>query len=186
MEARKESNLRAGDAPTPSARFLERLDGGLRYRLTLVIAPAKSGKTELLQQWAQALSKRKGHRPAWVSLNATHNTPESFLAALVAALQIELEEVAAETEPGGAFILEDSTIELINRLAEMPDMTVIILDHYHLITAAAIHTAVRLMLDYLPPQAHLVIASQSEPPLPIARLRVRRQVLELITPPAQD
>jgi LuxR family maltose regulon positive regulatory protein len=186
MEARNDTSLWGEDTPTPSERPLEGLDEGLRYRLILILAPANSGKTELLQRWVEQLSKRDDHQIAWVSLAAADNAPESFLADLTAALQADLEAETSETKPSGAFDLEDSFIELINRLAGKPGETILILDNYHLIIAPAVHAAVGLMLDYLPPQAHLVIASQTEPPLPIARLRARRQVLELLTPSAQD
>jgi len=36
-----------------------------------------------------------------------------------------------------------------------------------------------LLLDYLPPNMHLILVSQREPPLPIPRLRVRAQMREM-------
>ena len=78
-----------------------------------------------------------------------------------------------------AFNLEESTIELLNALTIEPCDCFLILDDYHIIDNAQIHAAVSLLLDYQPPKMHLVIASRSEPPLPIPRLRVRRQLIEL-------
>lgn len=54
-----------------------------------------------------------------------------------------------------------------------------------LIAAPAIHAAVGLMLDYPPPQMHLYLAGASEPPLPLARLRVRRQLVKIAAPEDQ-
>jgi LuxR family maltose regulon positive regulatory protein len=48
-----------------------------------------------------------------------------------------------------------------------------------LITAQKIHHGIRLLIDYQPPQMHLLIASREEPPLQIARLRARRQLVEI-------
>ena len=55
----------------------------------------------------------------------------------------------------------------------------LVLDDYHVITAPAIHGALALLLDYLPPQLHLVILTRADPALPLARLRARGVVTEL-------
>lgn len=55
----------------------------------------------------------------------------------------------------------------------------LVLDDYHVITAPAIHQAVALFLEYLPPQLHLVILTRTDPLLPLARLRARGVVIEL-------
>jgi LuxR family maltose regulon positive regulatory protein len=55
----------------------------------------------------------------------------------------------------------------------------LILDDYHVIEAHPIHSAMTFLLDHLPLQLHLVIASRSDPPLPLSRLRVRHQLIEL-------
>ena len=182
MKACNESAVWGEIDPHKYVRLLEQLNGWLSYRLILIIAPAKSGKTELLQRWVQALSKRNDHQIAWVSLGAADNAPESFLANLASALHIKISEninISPEDKSEWSCCLDDSSIELLNALAARPGETVIILDNYHFIEAPVVHKAVELMLDYLPPQVHLVITSQTEPPLPIAHLRVRRQVVEL-------
>jgi LuxR family maltose regulon positive regulatory protein len=181
MEACNDTSVWGEFNPHSYARLLERLNEGLSYRLILIIAPTKSGKTELLQQWVRVLSKKNEHQIAWVSLGTADNAPESFLADISSALQLdtgEKENTLSGPENRGPLYLEDSFIELLNSLATKPGEIVLILDNYHLIEAPAVHKAVGLMLDYLPPQAHLVIASQVEPPLQIARLRARRQVIE--------
>ena len=55
----------------------------------------------------------------------------------------------------------------------------LILDDYHLIGAPAIHSAIAFLLEHLPENMHIVIGSRSDPPLPLARLRARGQLLEL-------
>jgi LuxR family maltose regulon positive regulatory protein len=185
MAANSGNTVREENNPHPRLSLLERLDGGLGFRLILVVAPAKSGKTGLLRQWAGHSLAARAYRVAWVALTPTDNLPETFLANLTSALQVNLnshENPSMAPENRETFHLEDSFIELINALTLLPGETVLILDNYHLIEAPAVHKAVGLMLDYLPAQAHLVIATQTEPPLQIARLRVRRQVME-ITPP---
>ena len=68
---------------------------------------------------------------------------------------------------------------LINEIAALPDRIVLVLDDYHLIDAQPIHDALTFLLEHLPPQMHLVIATREDPPLPLARLRARGQLTEL-------
>ena len=58
---------------------------------------------------------------------------------------------------------------------------VLVLDDYHVIEAQPVHDALVFLLDHLPPQTHLVIASRADPPLPLSRLRGRGQLSELRT-----
>ena len=55
------------------------------------------------------------------------------------------------------------------------------LDDYHVITSPAVNGAVTFLLENLPPNLHLVISTRSDPPIPIARLRSRGQVVEIRT-----
>ncbi len=58
----------------PRSRLIERLDGGLHRKLTLISAPAGFGKTTLVSEWADNLrldAKKEnqiGNRIAWLSL----------------------------------------------------------------------------------------------------------------------
>jgi ATP/maltotriose-dependent transcriptional regulator MalT len=68
---------------------------------------------------------------------------------------------------------------VINAIAPMTGDAVLVLDDYHLIATPAIHPAMTLLLDRLPAHLHLVIISRADPPLPLTRLRTRRELAEL-------
>jgi LuxR family maltose regulon positive regulatory protein len=70
-------------------------------------------------------------------------------------------------------------ISLINELIEVDQNVILILDDYHLIEAPAIHNALTLLIENQPPQLHLTIISRTEPPLPIAKLRAKNQLVEV-------
>jgi len=143
-------------------------------RLTLLVAPAGSGKTRLLRLWAEELRARE-EPVAWLSLVFEDNNPGRFWADLFEALKaIYPLDLPAQTED-----MEAAIISLINDLAGLPAKLVLILDDYHVITNEAVHQAIRLILDYPPSNPQLVIASRSEPPLQIPRLRARRQLNEV-------
>ena len=165
-------------------RLIERLDEGLGHKLTLVSAPAGFGKTTLLSEWVQV--RRPATTPvraAWLSLDEADNDPVRFLAYLVAALRGVLKPSSPDILEGDQAYRgspqEEVLTRLINQAAAIPHQLVLILDDYHLITAQAVHDAMAFLLDHLPENLCLVIATRSDPPLQLPRLRARGQLLEL-------
>ena len=166
----------------------ERLDSTLDvgHRLTLVSAPAGFGKTTLLSAWLTDLDQRPGHtRVRWLSLDEGDNDLTRFVAHLVAALQsaeLAVDETVLEslsTAPAAAALTP-----LINDLARASEQEprkqwIVVLDDYHAIRSSEVHETVTFLLDHLPDHLHLIIATRSDPPLPLARLRSRGQLSEL-------
>jgi len=80
--------------------------------------------------------------------------------------------------------LEEINVEvvltiLLNEIAGFPDDVVLILDDYHTIESRLIDDALTYILDNLPAQMHLIIATREDPGFPLARLRARGQLTEL-------
>jgi LuxR family maltose regulon positive regulatory protein len=160
-------------------RLVKQLDAGLSSKLILVTGPAGFGKTTLLSNWLHSCSLPI----AWLSLDAGDNDPVRFWTYVIASLQ-KLQAGIAEHVLTMLSSVQTRSLEtimtaFINALATLPEDIVLVLDDYHVIDAQPIHDAITLLLDYLPPQFHLVLASRSEPPLPLARLRARCHMVEL-------
>ena len=161
-------------------RLIERLNEGLCSRkLTLISAPAGFGKTTLVSEWVAGCE-----RPvAWLSLDEGDNDPARFLTYLVAALQT----IAANIGAGVLGVLqspqpppiESILTALLNEITTIPDNFVLVLDDYHVIDSKPVDKALTFLLEHLPPQMHLVIATREDPHLPLARLRARGQLTEL-------
>jgi LuxR family maltose regulon positive regulatory protein len=161
--------------------LVERLNEGLAAgnKLTLVSAPAGSGKTTLIGEWVAGC----GRASAWLSLDEADSDPSRFLAYLVAALRT--------IEPGvgeGLLALlmtpqppssEAALTALLNDLTAVSNSMVLVLDDYHLLDARPVDDALAFLVEHLPPQLHLVVATREDPPLPLARLRARGQMTEL-------
>lgn len=160
-------------------RLLERLAGGLAARLILISAPAGAGKTTLLSEWLGCCDCLS----AWVSLDGADNDPARFFGYVMAAV----ESVApGSAEPERSLLglpqsppLASLLAMWMNRLCALDRPLVLVLDDYHVIEAPAVHDAVAFVLDNLPPQVHLAIATRADPPLPLARWRARGHLLEL-------
>ena len=170
---------RPGFVPRP--RLTERLDEGLAQGLVLVCAPAGYGKTVLLADWA-----RRGQQPvAWLSLDAGDNDPARFWRHVVAALERARpavgERVAPLLGPPAPSSFEPLVTALINELAAGPDAdgALLVLDDYHVIGSQPVHESLRFFLEHRPAGICVVLASRSDPPLALARLRARGQLAEL-------
>jgi LuxR family maltose regulon positive regulatory protein len=176
----------------PRPRLTERLDAGLKGKLTLVCAPAGYGKTTLVSDWIG----RSGIPAAWLSLDASDNDVARFFSYLVAALQAAVQAAVPQSEPligatVGSILETDSDppIErlltaLLNDVAAYEGQIALILDDYHLIHEFQIHQALDFVLDHLPPPSsggglHLVIISRANPPMPLGRLRVQGLLTEI-------
>ncbi|HEY6542376.1 MAG TPA: LuxR C-terminal-related transcriptional regulator [Ktedonobacteraceae bacterium] len=161
------------------SRLIERLNEGLHRKLTLIAAPAGFGKTTLVSEWVAFIERPT----AWLSLDAGENDPARFLAYLVAALQT----IAPTIGEGVLGVLQSSQpppteailTALLNEITTLPDSFVLVLDDYHLIDAKPVDMALTYLVEHLPPQMHLVIATREDPQLPLARLRARSHLTEL-------
>ena len=162
-------------------RLARALGEGLARGLVLVCAPAGFGKTALLADWVRSGDRRV----AWLSLDAADNDPVRFWRHVVAALDRARpgigERVSPLLGPPAPPSFEGLVTALINGLAAQPgeDETVLVLDDYHLVDAQQVHTSLEFLLEHLPPGLRLVVASRSDPPLPLPRLRAGGQLAEL-------
>ena len=155
-------------------RLLERLAHSPGKRLTAITAPAGYGKTTLINQWCD----HTGTDVAWLSLDEHDNDPLRFWEYVIGALErIVLEPSEAFhrflTDPDNANP-DGAITALINALIEQGiEQATLVLDDYHLISNADIHRQLTFLIDHAPPALHLVLLSRTEPPLPLARWRVR-------------
>ena len=166
------------------AHLVEQLNHTAGISLILVCAPAGYGKTTILAEWGQDLIQR-GISIAWYALDPSDDDAVPFASYLVASL-------AKAIGPHNGFsrilqILRKSTEldfhkvlpALINIIVSINRECILILDDYHLISAPAIHSMIAYLIEHLPGNMHIAIGSRSDPPLPLARLRARGQLLEL-------
>ena len=171
----------------PRPHLVEMLTQGLHHKLTLISAPAGFGKTTLVSEWIDAA----GHLTAWLSLDQSDNDFTRFLTYIIAALnQVDVDKNISGKVPFGKgtlsmlqspqpLPLETVLTPLINEIAAIPEEIILVLDDYHLIDAQTVHNALSFLIEHLPEQIHLVIATREDPPIPLARHRARGQLTEL-------
>lgn len=160
-------------------RLSDLITGGLDRALILVSAPAGYGKTTLVSSWLQ----EKEIPSAWLSLDGGDNDPIRFLQYLLAALV----PIAPAIESDLFGMLQgiqpaqfESVINILaNELDSFSDPFVLVLDDFHVLHSEAVLKTISYLLEHMPPQMHLAILTRTDPPLPLARLRVRGQLLDI-------
>ena len=162
--------------------LIERLTAGLKAGkfLTLVSAPAGYGKSTLLAEWITAYEGQV----AWLSLDDRDNNPLRFWTYFVTALQTVSKPLGQAALPmlelTQHFDPQLFLTELVNDVASLNHPLMLVLDDYHMISNPDIHAGIIFLLEHLPPLSfHLVIATRTDPPLPLSRLRVRGQLTEV-------
>jgi LuxR family maltose regulon positive regulatory protein len=160
-------------------RLIERLNEGSGRKLILISAPAGSGKTTILSEWIASCQ-----RPAaWLSLDEEDKDPSRFLIYLIVALQTVAPNIGQEMlaalhspqQPPTVSILST----LLNEIAALREDIILILDDYYAVDSKPVDKALTFLLEHLPPQLHIVIATREDPQLPLARYRAKGELSEL-------
>jgi LuxR family maltose regulon positive regulatory protein len=169
--------LRAGWISRP--RLDKRMDEAFERKLTLISAPAGFGKTTLLVDWIH----RHKMPTAWFSVDKSDNDPLHFLTCVILGLQ------SLEAGTGKAALtmlqspqpppIESILINLINDVSRISTEFALVLDDYHLVNDKFIHDMIAFLLENLPKQMHLIIATRADPPLRLARVRSQNLLTEL-------
>ena len=171
----------------PRERLKTQLNRGLDHLLTLVCAGAGFGKTTLVSAWASEFSAKESSTPppviAWLSLDRHESDLNQFLHYFIAAIR-EVVPTACEQTLGLLQNESEPPLTLLlpvlgNDILLLPNPTVVVLDDYHTIQGTAVHDLLNELLAHWPPPLHLVLLTRFTPPLPIARLRARGEIVEI-------
>lgn len=153
-------------------------------RLTLISAPPGFGKTTLVTAWYAKV--KHGMAMAWLSLDEADNDPVRFLTYLLGSFDTYLPDTGKNAlgllqSPASAASSLDSVLTIfvndLFRVSHAPG--VLVLDDYHVIQSPGVHQAVTFLVENLPPQWRMILTTRTDPPLPLARWRVRGQLDEI-------
>ncbi len=160
-------------------RLFDLLNSGLDKALILVSAPPGYGKTTLVSSWLAETNLPS----AWLSLDDGDNDPIRFLNYLLTTLLPLAPGIEGELfgilQGGQPARCEEVARGLVNELALSSAPLVLVLDDFHVIRSHSVLDLLSLLLEHIPPQLHLLILTRMDPPLPLARLRVRNQLVEI-------
>jgi len=165
----------------PRQRLVRRLAAD-DAKLTVVHAPAGSGKTIAVAQWRAAEILHRAF--AWVSLDPGDNDPVVLWSHIVSSLQracprLAGDELLSLLKVPAPDISGRLVPGLASALAGLDERVVLVLDDFHLVAAPRCHEQIESLLASLVPPAKVVIIGRATPPLPVARLRAAGEVTEL-------
>lgn len=175
-------------APAPHKKELYRmglvnqLNASIKKRLTLLTAPSGFGKTTLLAHWAA----QPHLKTAWLSLEFGDNDPAFFFRNFIRALQQVKSNIGQDAflmlQSQENVSMEKVLLRLIDDIGMVLQDFVIVLDNFEKIQAEPVHNMLSYFLENQPPQCHLFIASRTEPPFELAKLRSAGQLSEIRKP----
>lgn len=135
----------------------------------------------MLSEWGA--SEREPRPFAWLSVDSRDDDSTLFWNHVIAALRTVVpgicERPLALLRAPGTEAVREMLPLLINEIASLREPIVLVLDDYHLVEDPAIHEELSYLIEHLPAQLQVVVLSRTEPPLPLARLRVRGQLAEV-------
>ena len=159
-------------------RLLERLRSGSDRSLTLVACPAGFGKTTLLAAWREAEAGRKP--VAWLTLDEGDNDPVVLWSHAIEALRRASPAVASAVPAHTVVtpVVDVVLPRLVNELDSLGEIT-LILDDFHRLSSVPARQSITWFVEHAPPGVQLVLASRTEPTLPVAALRAHGELIEL-------
>ena len=157
------------------------IEKGSWRKFTLVCAPPGFGKTTLLLEW----SLMTGYPVCWFQEDEQDNLIDNFLGYLCLSIQqirpefgTELMQLIKLTPRPG---IDHFANTFIQELEKLHQKIALVLDDHHHITNLEIHQFLRLVLDYLPQNIHIIISTREDPPIPLGKYRARNELTEIRT-----
>jgi LuxR family maltose regulon positive regulatory protein len=163
----------------PRDRLLERLRPGPGIKVTIVAAPAGSGKTTLLGAWREL--ERPARPVAWLSLDEGDNDPVVLWSYVLEAFRSECPDLRVSAPPevlGSARIMDRFLPDLVNELIAIGDAA-LVLDDFHRLGSGLARDSVAWFVDHAPSTLQLVLATRSDPPLPLGAMRAHGELVEI-------
>ncbi len=160
----------------PRSRLIKRLDQGAELPLTLVSAPAGSGKTALVAAWA-ALREAAGHSTAWLTFEEQDVPAVVFWPHVLETLRRQ-GVVLPGTRDDTADAHSQMLTELATAVARRPHPVTLVLDGYEIATAEE-SSDIDFLLRHTDQRLRVVILTRVDPVLPLHLYRLAEIVAEV-------
>jgi LuxR family transcriptional regulator, maltose regulon positive regulatory protein len=164
--------------PLDREHLLRRLDRAVTRRVTVISAPAGSGKTSLLQAWADRSTNDA--RVAFVSVDRDEQEEQRFWSSVLDAIRGPAASTDRQTQPAAPGVPGEELVDaVVLELAEQPEPFVLIIDDLHELRSAVALAQLRRLLAVLPSSARVVLSSRRDPAITLHKLRLAGELAEL-------
>jgi LuxR family maltose regulon positive regulatory protein len=163
------------------ARLLEELEHATQRAVTLIAAPAGYGKTTVVAQWLA--SDLRPTIVAWISLDTADNDPVRLWTNIATALARAgcdiARDIAGFVAAGGNDVLTVVLPRIVDAVAALPSDITVLIDDFDIVRATECNEQIDFFVKHLPPNAHVVLITRSDPTLRLGRLRAAGQLSEI-------
>jgi LuxR family transcriptional regulator, maltose regulon positive regulatory protein len=159
--------------------LLAALDRAATRKVTIISAPAGSGKTSLLRTWADRLSQ--SHRLAVMQVQRDQHDAQQFWLTLLGAVR-QASATTGRAEPPAAtpdFNGRAMVDRVLSEFAAQHDRLILVIDDLHELTSPDALTQLTRLLTNLPPNGHAVLATRRDLPLHLQQLRLTGELAEI-------
>jgi serine/threonine-protein kinase PknK len=164
------------------SRLTDVLRAGGRRRLVLIRAPSGFGKSTLAAQWREELSS-EGVAVAWLTIDDDDNNEVWFLAHLLEAVRrvrpALAESLGQVLEDHGDDASRFVLTSLIDEIHEKDDWIAVVIDDWHRVSDSRTSASLGFLLDNGCHHLQVIVTSWSRAGLPLSRLRVRDELIEI-------
>jgi LuxR family transcriptional regulator, maltose regulon positive regulatory protein len=163
------------------SRLLEELEHATQRAVTLIAAPAGYGKTTVVAQWLASDLRPK--IVAWISLDTADNDPVRLWTNIATALARAGCDIARDivgfVAAGSSDMLTVVLPRIVDALAALPSEITVLIDDFDIVRATECNEQIDFFVKHLPPNAHVVLITRSDPTLRLGRLRAAGQLSEI-------
>jgi LuxR family maltose regulon positive regulatory protein len=146
--------------------------------VTMIAAPAGSGKTVACAVWATA--KVRSRRVAWLSLDEGDREPARFWASMTAALATGGTSAVSELVPRSRDGGDDLPADLVVAMRRLSGSVVLVLDDVHVLAGSEVMPGLAQLIHNAPAALRLILSGRSLPELHVARMRVAGTLSEIM------
>lgn len=155
------------------------LDRAATRRVTLISAPAGSGKTSLLSAWADRSGR--GGKLAVLSVRRCQQDAQQFWLALLSTIRQATGTAGREESPAATpgFNGQAMVERVLSELGEACDGFTLVIDDLHELNCPEALAQLTNLLTNLPPRVHAVLATRRDLRLHLHRLRLMGELAEI-------
>ncbi|NMM63571.1 LuxR family transcriptional regulator [Clostridium sp. P21] len=162
-------------------KVVKKLDGALKTKLTIISAPAGSGKTTSVISWIN--SEELQNNVVWLSLDERDNNPDIFWSSFIAAIE-KFKEKYDKSEKVNFKDNDDIPMETIvdialNSISSIDENLIFVIDDFHFIKNKDILTGIKHFIDGIFDNIHIIITSRSKTNINVSKLRLNGEVTEI-------